>query len=219
MKIVFFIFDRLTALDAVGPYEVLARLPEAEVTFAGLERGEVRTDTRWLGLRADAGIDEIEGCDLLLVPGGIGTRALEKNQRALEWLQRIDRTTSITASVCTGALLLGAAGLLRGRRANTHFTVRHRLSEFGAVPTRERVVSDGKYRSAAGVSAGIDLALTLALELAGRDRAQAIQLLLEYAPEPPLQAGREDLAPAALVESVRERALRLDAEARGIPAA
>lgn len=214
MKIVFFIFDRFTALDAVGPYEVLMRLPEAEVTFAALERGDVRTDSRCLALRADASIDEIAACDMLVVPGGIGTRVLERNQRVLEWLARVDRTTTITASVCTGALLLGAAGLLRGRRANTHFTMRHRLAEFGVVPTAERVVADGKYRTAAGVSAGIDLALTLAVELAGRDRAQAIQLLLEYAPEPPLDAGREDLAPPALAAMVRERALRLDAEAR-----
>lgn len=214
MKIVFFIFDQFTALDAVGPYEVLMRLPEAEVTFAALERGDVRTDSRCLALRADASIDEIAACDMLVVPGGIGTRVLERNQRVLDWLARMDRTTTITASVCTGALLLGAAGLLRGRRANTHFTMRHRLAEFGAVPTAERVVADGKYRTAAGVSAGIDLALTLALELAGRDRAQAIQLLLEYAPEPPLDAGREELAPPALVAMVRERALRLDAEAR-----
>lgn len=214
MNIVVFIFDRLTALDAIGPYEVLARLPDAQLTFAGLERGIVRTDNGRLGLEVDAGIDEIDACDVLVVPGGFGTRALEKNERALAFIRRLDQQTRVTASVCTGALLLGAAGLLNGRRANTHFAVRHRLSEFGAVPVSERVVADGKYRTAAGVSAGIDLALALAVELAGREHAEAIQLALEYAPEPPINAGREDLAPPAIAARVRERVRRRDEGAR-----
>jgi transcriptional regulator GlxA family with amidase domain len=214
MNIVFFIFDRLTALDAVGPYEVLARLPGARVTFAGLERGQVRTDNGCLGLHVDTFIDEIDACDVLVVPGGYGTRPLENNVIVRDWLQRVDKTTRISASVCTGALLLGAAGLLKGRRANTHFAVRHRLAEFGALPVAERVVADGKYRTAAGVSAGIDLAFSLAIELSGREVAESIQLGLEYAPEPPLDAGREDTAPAAIVAAVRERVRRRDEELR-----
>jgi transcriptional regulator GlxA family with amidase domain len=214
MNIVVFIFERLTALDAIGPYEVLARLPDAQLTFAGLERGIVRTDNGRLGLEVDARIDEIDSCDVLVVPGGFGTRALEKNEKVLAWIRRTNEQTRVTASVCTGALLLGAAGLLKGRRANTHFAVRHRLSEFGAVPVSERVVADGKYRTAAGVSAGIDLALALAVELAGREHAEAIQLALEYAPEPPLNAGREDLAPPAIADRVRERVRRREEEAR-----
>lgn len=212
MNIVVFIFDRLTALDAVGPYEVLARLPGAQLTFAGLECGIVRTDNGRLGLEVGARIDDVEACDVLVVPGGFGTRVLEKNEHVLAWIRRMDERTRVTASVCTGALLLGAAGLLRGRRANTHFAVRHRMNEFGAIPVAERVVVDGKYRTAAGVSAGIDLALSLAVELAGRERAEAIQLALEYAPEPPIHAGREDLAPASIVASVREHVRRRDAE-------
>lgn len=197
MNIVFFIFDRITALDAIGPYEVLARLPGARVAFAGLERGVVRTDNRSLGLSADVAIDEVTACDILVVPGGFGTRVLERDARVIDWLRKVDATTTLTTSVCTGALLLAAAGLLDGRRANTHWAVRERLAEFGAIPVADRVVRDGKYATAAGVSAGIDLALALAIELAGPDVAAAIQLAMEYDPAPPLDAGHpERVAPA-----------------------
>ena len=214
MKIVIFIFDRLTALDAVGPYEVLARLPGAELTFVGLERGVVRTDNGCLGRSVDARIEDVDVCDVLVVPGGFGSRVLERDERVLSWIRHVDQSTRVTASVCTGALLLGAAGLLRGRRANTHFAVCERLAEFGAVPVAERVVIDGKYRTAAGVSAGIDLALSLCIELVGRKHSEAIQLVLEYAPEPPLNAGREDLAPPDITAAIRERVRRRDAELR-----
>ena len=212
MNIVFFLFDRITALDAVGPYEVLARLPGAEVKFVGPEKGMVRTDNRVLGLVADASIDEVTKCDVLVVPGGYGTRKLETDARVLEWIRAMDPTTKITASVCTGALLLGAAGLLRGRRANTHWAVRDRLAEFGAIPVAERTVRDGKYATAAGVSAGIDLALELAIELASREVAQAIQLGIEYDPAPPLDAGHPDRAPALIREMVQARVRDRDAE-------
>lgn len=212
MHVVFFIFDRITALDAVGPYEVLSRLPDAKVTFVGHRRGLVRTDNGFLGLEVDAPLEAVKACDVLVVPGGFGTRRLEADARTLEWIRAVDSTTRITSAVCTGALLLGAAGLLRGRRANTHFAVRERLAEFGATPSADRIVTDGKYRTAAGVSAGIDLALALSIELAGKSVAEAIQLGIEYAPEPPLNAGREDLAPPAITELVRERVRRRNAE-------
>jgi putative intracellular protease/amidase len=205
MDVAILVFDGITALDAIGPYEVLARLPGARVTFAAPSRGLVRTGDRAVGLAADASLDEVAACDLLVVPGGFGTRALERDERVLAWIRKVDATTRITASVCTGALLLGAAGLLRGRRANTHWTSRPRLAEFGAVPVAERVVRDGKYATAAGVSAGIDLALSLAVELAGRDVAAAIQLGIEYDPAPPLDAGNPERAPAALKEAVLAR--------------
>ncbi len=208
MKIVFFVFDRITALDAVGPYEILSRLPEAAVVFAGIERGVVRSDNRALGISADVAIDEVGECDLLVVPGGFGTRVLESDARVLDWLRRVDGTTRITASVCTGALLLGAAGLLAGRRANTHWAVRDRLAEFGAIPVADRVVRDGKYATAAGVSAGIDLALALAIELAGRDVASAIQLAAEYDPAPPLDAGHPDRVAPEIRELVLARTRR-----------
>ncbi len=139
------------------------------------------------------------------MPGGFGTRVLERDARVAGWLRRIDGTTRVTASVCTGALLLGAAGLLEGRRANTHWAVRPRLAEFGAIPVADRVVRDGKYATAAGVSAGIDLALTLAIELAGRDVAAAIQLATEYDPAPPLDAGNAERADPAIRERVLAR--------------
>lgn len=203
MKIVFLLFDGITALDAVGPYEVLSRLPGAEVVFAGLERGEVRTDNRALGLVADRALDEVRGCDVLVIPGGFGTRRLEKDERVLRWIREMDRTTRITASVCTGSLLLAAAGLLAGLRANTHWTQRERLAELGAVPVPERVVRDGKYATAAGVSAGIDLALALAIDLAGADVASAIQLGIEYDPAPPLDAGNPDRVTPAMRDALR----------------
>jgi transcriptional regulator GlxA family with amidase domain len=168
-------------------------------------RGTVRTDNGCLGLVADASIAEISSTDLLLVPGGFGTRVLEQDAALLDWLRQIDRTTQLTTSVCTGALLLGAAGLLRGRRANTHWTLRSRLAEYGAEPVDERVVRDGKYATAAGVSAGIDLALVLAIELAGVEVAEAIQLSLEYDPAPPVHAGHPKLASPGVCALVLER--------------
>jgi transcriptional regulator GlxA family with amidase domain len=212
MIIVIPIFDRNTALDAIGPYEVVSRLPDARVHFVALRRGEVRTDNRALGLVADLGIDEVGAADLLLVPGGYGERPLERNPRMLEWLRAVDRTTRITASVCTGALLLGAAGLLRGRRATTHWALHHRLAEFGAIPTTERVVRDGKYATAAGVSAGIDLALALAIELGGQEVAARIQLSIEYDPDPPLAIGNAASAPEDLRQAIQARVRARDAE-------
>jgi transcriptional regulator GlxA family with amidase domain len=205
MNIVFLIFDRLTALDAVGPYEVLARLPGAEVKFAAPRAGLVRTDNGALGLQADVAIDAVKRCDLLFVAGGYGERLLENEPRVIDWIREIDRTTKITAAVCTGAFLLGRAGLLTGRRANTHWAQRERLREFGAIPVSDRVVRDGKYATAAGVSAGIDLALSLAIELGGRAVAEAIQLGIEYDPAPPLDAGNESRAPAAARELILAR--------------
>jgi len=205
MDIVFLLFDRITALDAIGPYEVLARLPDARVTFAAPAKGIVRTDNGMLGLEAGASIDEVSRADVLVVPGGFGTRLLEKDPRVLAWVRSIDATTRITASVCTGALLLAAAGLLKGRRANTHWAVRDKLAEYGAIPTAGRIVRDGKYATAAGVSAGIDFALDLAIELAGRTIAETIQLGIEYDPAPPLDAGDPLKAPPAVRDEVLGR--------------
>jgi transcriptional regulator GlxA family with amidase domain len=212
MKIVFLLFDRITALDIVGPYEVLSRLPGAQVVFAAEQPGEIRTDNRALGLVADVGLDDVKACDILVVPGGFGTRMLERDRRHLDWLRAIDRGTRVTASVCTGSILLAAAGLLEGRRANTHWAHRHRLKEHGAIPTPERVVRDGKYATAAGVSAGIDLALALAMELASPEVAAAIQLTIEYDPHPPLDCGDAARAPAALRETIIARTRARESE-------
>ena len=205
MNIVCLVFDGLTALDAVGPIEVLARLPGAQVRLVAPQRGSIRTDDQCLTLQVEHDLESVTQADLLLVPGGFGTRRLMTDERVLKWLRAIDRTTQITASVCTGALLLAAAGLLKGRRANTHWAVREQLAKLGALPVPDRYVRDGKYACAAGVSAGIDLALALAIEIAGTERAQAIQLMIEYDPQPPLDAGNAERAPAALREMLRER--------------
>jgi len=205
MKIAVLLFEGLTALDAIGPYEVLARLPGAELAFVGKERGDVRTDNQILRLGVDRTLDEMPAADILVVPGGFGERRLERDEEVLSWLRKVDAGTRITASVCTGSLLLGAAGLLRGRRATTHWSRMSRLAEFGAVPVAERVVRDGKVATAAGVSAGIDLGLALALEIAGRQVAEAIQLSIEYDPAPPLDAGSPARAPEAVRAMVLQR--------------
>jgi putative intracellular protease/amidase len=203
VRIAVLIFDRLTALDAVGPYEVLARVPEAEVTFVAPEPGPKRTDTDRLALVADAAIDELPDPDMLLIPGGEGNRPLLRDERVLDWVRGADATSAWTTSVCTGSLVLGAAGVLDGKRATSHWAFRERLREFGATPVAERVVEDGKVITAAGVSAGIDLGLTLAARIGGEDLAKGIQLGIEYDPDPPFDAGSPQRAPAELVEAIR----------------
>jgi putative intracellular protease/amidase len=195
MDIAILLFDRLTALDAIGPYEVLQRLPGAQVRFVASERGPVRTEQGMLALVADYARDEVTNADVLLVPGGIGTRPLVDDEPTLEWIRAIDAASTWTTSVCTGSLLLGGAGLLQGKQATTHWRVLDRLREFGATPVAERVVEQGKIITAAGVSSGIDMALTLAARIAGDDIAQAIQLGIEYDPQPPFDSGSVAKAP------------------------
>jgi putative intracellular protease/amidase len=203
MQIAILIFDRLTALDAVGPYEVLSRLPDAEVTFVAQEPGPKRTDTGRLALLADASLTELPHPDLVLVPGGPGQTALMDDGPVHEWLRAAHETSTWTASVCTGSLVLAAAGLLAGRRATSHWLALEELGRLGAEPISERVVFDGKLVTAAGVSAGIDMALALAARVAGEQVAQAIQLGIEYDPQPPFHAGSPGTAPPAVVESLR----------------
>lgn len=185
MEIAILVFDRLTALDAVGPYDVLANLPGAKISFVGKHRGSVRTAHKSLGLEADFAIDEVTRADVLLVPGGIGEEAVRAKPAMLEWVRAIHATTQWTTSVCTGALILGAAGILRGLDATTHWSAREILRGFGATPVKERVVERGKVITAGGVSAGIDMALHLARRIAGDEIAQAIQIAIEYDPQPP----------------------------------
>lgn len=197
------LFDGVTALDAVGPYEILSRLPGASVAFVASEPGIKRNDRSSLGLTADRGLDEVPQCDVVLVPGGPGHVAAAQDERLLSWLRAIDTGTSFTTSVCTGSLVLAAAGLLLGRRATTHWLSVDKLSQHGAVHEDSRVVTDGKYMTAAGVSAGIDMALTLAAHLADDRVAQAIQLSVEYDPQPPFTAGSPVTAPADVVALLR----------------
>jgi transcriptional regulator GlxA family with amidase domain len=210
MQIAVVLYDRVTALDAIGPYEILSRLPGASLSFVAVEAGPVRTDTGRLSLIADASLDELPGPDLVLVPGSPAAPTGEGSIR--QWLRAVDAGTTWTTSVCTGSLVLAAAGLLTGRRATTHWLAHDRLASFGALPVAERVVVDGKYATGAGVSAGIDLALDLAARIAGRDVAQSLQLAIEYDPDPPFDAGSPRTAPPSIVDNLRRnRHLMLDA--------
>jgi len=203
MNIAILLFDRFTALDAIGPYEVLSRLRGARVTFAAADRGPVTCDTGMLSLVAEVAIAEIPRPDIVLVPGGPGQEEQLADGPVDEWLRAADSTSSWTASVCTGSLILGAAGLLEGRRATSHWLALPRLAAYGATPVSHRVVIDGKYITGAGVSAGIDLALQLAGRIDGQTAAEAIQLMVEYDPQPPYGAGSPQTAPADLVARLR----------------
>ncbi|MER5363176.1 DJ-1/PfpI family protein [Streptomyces sp. NPDC002785] len=206
MQIAIVLFDRFTALDAVGPYEILSRIPGAETVFVAERTGPVRNDNSGsLALVADKTLDDVPAPDVVIVPGGPGQSAQMENETLLGWLRAADATSTWTTSVCTGSLLLAAAGLLKGRRATSHWLALDALKTFGAEPTSERVVIDGKYATAAGVSSGIDMGLTLLGRIAGDEHAMAVQLLSEYDPQPPYDAGSPAKAPAALVEEFRTK--------------
>jgi putative intracellular protease/amidase len=196
MQIAVMLFEQVTALDAVGPYEVLQRLPGAEVTFVGHERGSIRSDNGFLGLSVDASFAEIDRADVLVVPGGVGSRPVAKDEAALDWVRHIHAGSRFTTSVCTGSLVLAGAGLLDGLTATTHWGSRDELQALGAVPTGDRVVEhlDRRIITAAGVSSGIDMALRLSELLVDADAARAMQLMIEYDPMPPFDAGSVEKA-------------------------
>ncbi len=191
MQIALPVFEKITALDAVGPYEVLQRLPDSEIVFVGHREGSVRTDNGFLGLVADAVFEDVPSPDVVVFPGGIGTRQLMRDDRVLGWLRTAHESTLYTTSVCTGSLILGAAGLLDGLDAATHWGAYDLLAATGANPVEDRVVEhlDRRLITAAGVSSGIDMALRLAELLVDADAARAMQLMIEYDPEPPFDAG------------------------------
>jgi len=203
MEIAFLLFDGITPLDAIGPFEVLGKLPGARVKMVGKTKGEVRTKGQSLAMIADHALAEVPKPDILLVPGGPGADALAEDSAVTGWVAKAHETTTWTTSVCTGALILGGAGVLQGLKATTHWRVMKDLAAFGAIPTDRRVVFEGKVVTAAGVSSGIDMALTLAAEIAGEDVAKAIQLGIEYAPEPPFDAGHIGNATDERIEMVR----------------
>jgi putative intracellular protease/amidase len=210
MEIAILLFEGITALDAVGPYEVLSRLPGARVRFVAVTPGPQRTENGLLALTADDPLSAAPHPEIVVVPGGFGSRTALKDARILDWVRGAHETSRWTTSVCTGSLILGAAGILRGLRATSHWLSLDRLREFGAEPTGERVVEQGKVITAAGVSSGIDMALLLAAHVAGADVAQAIQLSIEYDPQPPFDAGSPAKAPAHVRELVRSASSRAE---------
>ncbi len=205
MQIAILLYDRFTALDAVGPYDVLNNLPGGEVLFVSEQTGPVRNESGNLALVADATLEEVTSPDIVLVPGGPGEADQLTDGPLHEWLRSVDRTSSWTTSVCTGSLILAAAGLLTGRRATSHWLAVDQLRKWDVTPVRERVVVDGKYVTAAGVSSGIDMALTLTGKITGDRVAQSIQLKIEYDPQPPYAAGSADKAPGDIVAELRAR--------------
>lgn len=200
MRIAIVLYEGFTALDAVGPYQVLSLMPGAEVTWVAEQAVPVRNDIRSLSMVADAVFADVSEPDIVVVPGAV-LPPLEDGPLH-EWLRAVDPTTTWTTSVCTGSLILGVAGLLKGRNATTHWATYHQLGELGATPTSQRVVFDGKYVTAAGVSSGIDMGLALAGKIAGDDVARAIQLAIEYDPQPPYDSGSPAKASDEVVAKV-----------------
>jgi putative intracellular protease/amidase len=203
MQIAILLYDRFTVLDAVGPYQVLSGMPGAEVVFVAEHPGPIRDQVGSLVLSAPAGLADVPRPDIVVVPGGPGQNDQMQDGPLHEWLRAADQASTWTTSVCTGSLILAAAGLLAGRRATSHWTALDELGSLGATPVSERVVFDGKYVTAAGVSAGIDMGLTLAGRVAGDETAQAIQLMIEYDPQPPYDAGSPERAPAEVLRRLR----------------
>lgn len=212
MQVAIPLFDRLTALDAVGPYEVFQRIPELDVIFVGSRVGEVRTENGFLGMTVDATYEDVASPEIVVFPGGIGTRVVAKDERVLSWLRSVHKTSQYTTSVCTGALVLGAAGLLDGLTATTHWSAYDILAKSGATPVDARVVEhlDQRIITAAGVSSGIDMALRLVEILLDETAAQAAQLMIEYDPTPPFDTGSLTKATPAILERVAEYAALRD---------
>lgn len=200
MQIAIALFPKVTILDAIGPYQVFAGMPDAEVVFCAAEKGRVSDAKGWLHLDVEHTFDEVPSPDVLLVPGGNVAREMTSGHPILDWIRSAHRTTTYTTSVCTGSLLLAAAGLLRGLRATTHWVAYDALREYGAEPVEQRVVFADRIVTGAGVSAGIDLALEVAARLHGPEAAQAIQLSLEYDPQPPFDTGSPAKAPQPVMD-------------------
>jgi putative intracellular protease/amidase len=207
MKIAILIYDGFTALDAIGPYEVLSCLPGAKVHFVSTEIGPKRAHTNFLSVMADYTLNDIPDPEIIVVSGGTaGTMAASEDPRILTWLRKAHETSKWTTSVCTGSLILGAAGILKGLQATTHWYARDFLAKFGAQYVSERVVRQGKIITAAGVSSGIDMALHLAQEVSGTEMAQTIQLIIEYDPKPPFNSGSLAKADPSIVEFAKQAA-------------
>jgi transcriptional regulator GlxA family with amidase domain len=202
MQIAYLLYDRFTALDIIGPHDVLNSVPGNESIFVAEKPGRIRNESDTLSLVADASLAEVQSPDIIVVPGGFGNRMLLEHEPLHEWIRTVHETSTWTTSVCTGSLLLAASGLLDGVPATTHWLARDLLAELGAKPVPERVVQHGKIVTAAGVSSGIDMALRLVQQINGDEVAQAVQLGIEYDPAPPLDAGSPEKAPQPIVDLV-----------------
>jgi len=213
MEVAILLYDKFTALDCIGPYEVLHNLPGTDVKFVSLDGGLVRADSGRLAISTECSIDDVTTPDIVLVPGGPGDEAAAASTRIRQWLRDVHRTTKWTTSVCTGSIILASAGLLDGLEATTHWASYERLAARGAKPVSQRVVRQGKIITAAGVSAGIDMALELARLEQGDDIAKALQLGIEYDPAPPFDAGSPAKAPPEIVEFLRGHFATLEREA------
>ena len=206
MNIVIYVYNGLTALDAIGPYEVLSRLPKANIKFVGEEKGVIVSDTHFLKIFAEYDITEVSTADILVVPGStVGFLREIKKKPVLSWLQKIHAQTQWTTSVCTGSIILAAAGILQGLEATSHWAAIHLLRDYGVEPQPERFIQQGKIITAQGVSAGIDMALYLVSQLLGEEKARAYQLAIEYFPAPPLGIQKAD----ELDESARKLAQKI----------
>lgn len=210
MKVVILLFEDLTALDAIGPYEVMSRVPGWEIQFVAQTAGPQRTDAGVTSIEATASIDQVDSADILLIPGGPGTRPQLKDEPLLEWVRKVSATAKWTTSVCTGSLVLAAAGLLEGKRATTHWLSLERLAEYGAIPTSDRVVFEDPIVTAAGVSSGIDMALALVGREVAPQLAEAMQLAIEYDPQPPYDSGSPHKAAPEIIDVVTQGAAQRD---------
>lgn len=204
MKIAALLFDKLTVLDIVGPTEVVSWIPGVDIVWVGREKGPVKAVPTGLSVTVEQTLDEVTEADVLMVPGGPGVRLLLEDEAHLDWVRRIHETTTWTTSICTGSLLLGAAGLLNGLTATTHWMSAEVLEKFGATYSEERVIPQGKIVTSAGVSSGIDMALWLMGQIEGQEAAEAAQLSIEYDPQPPFDAGAPSKAGEAVIGRVKE---------------
>ncbi len=201
MEVVIYIYNGMTMLDAIGPYEVLRGLANTTIKLVALDNGEIYSDTKAVYLNAKYGLEDIDRTDILLIPGSVNSTEKEmKNSRLLSWIREIDQTTQWTTSVCSGSLILAASGVLKGLKATSHWKIVPWLRELGVVPSRQRVVREGKYLTAAGVSAGIDMAFLLASEIAGEEYTKVIQLMVEYDPMPLYNSGNYLAADRKIIE-------------------
>lgn len=217
MIITALVYEGFTMLDLVGPIELLSMLPDADIRIVAKDAGTVWPDNQVLPIIAPFGINDVRSSDILLVPGGPGCAAVMDDPALLEWIVGIDRLTAVTCSVCTGSLILGMAGLLTGKEATSHWSTLNALENFGATPVNRRWVRAGKIVTAAGVSAGIDMALELCRELAGEDVARAAQLALEYDPSPSLDSGDHRNVPQKVKAAVFDGTICFDRRGRSRP--